>query len=366
MPHDTDQSNLPPVEEVPAAHLAGKQLKNGWRVANIVVRPTGATGGYFSVPYIAKNEDGTDGFLKALNIAKVLQGSNITQALAKFAAEYNFEKDLLEICREKNLSRVIQLLDHGQVEIPKAGVISKVPYLIFELADGDVYNHLEAQRTLDLAWVLRALKHATLGIEQLHSANTAHQDLKPSNLLTQEGGAEIKLGDLGRAERRGILGPTSQRSIPGALAYAPPEQLYGAFDHSWELRRAADIYQLGSLALQFILGHNMQALLLTRLAPKLRPDAYSGTFEEILPYLRLAHATILDLLTKYLKSHSIKEKSANELVRSISEMTDPDPSLRGHPRDRHTKTPYAVRRYVSIFDRLSKQTKLHIANRIGS
>lgn len=75
--------------------------------------------------------------------------------------------------------------------VPGQG-FTKVFYLIFELADGDIRRHLAVQESLDLAFVLRTLHHVAVGLDQLHRADIAHQDLKPSNVLiyTKEMGAK--------------------------------------------------------------------------------------------------------------------------------------------------------------------------------
>jgi serine/threonine protein kinase len=198
------------------------------------------------------------------------------------------------------------------------------------------------------------MKHTATGIEQLHLGHATHQDLKPSNVLTQDEGNEMKLGDLGRADRRGVDGPSSEFPIPGSITYAPPEQLYGAFGHTWEERRAGDMYLLGSLCVQLLIGHNMTALVQAAVPRPFRAGTWSGDFAGALPYLVAAHA---DVMTKFRTRAAdlIKlPEVVEELSMAISDMTSPDPLRRGHPRDRAAKTSsYDVRRYVSLFNRLA-------------
>lgn len=358
MPDHPPKTTLPPVDEVPAAHLAGKQLDDGWTVISIIERPKGATGSHFSIPYLVENKQGEKAFLKALNIARALTTKgNLADILSDFAEKFTFERDLLELCRTKNLRRIIKLLAHGEAIVKEAGVLSRVPYLIFELAEGDIHSYLDEKDGLDLAWLFRVMKHVSLGIEQLHSANTAHQDLKPSNVLTQRRGQEMKLGDLGRAERRWEPGPYSKHRVPGALSYAPPEQMYGAFDYSWEMRRAGDLYQLGSLLVQLLVGHNLQALLLSDLPESMHPQAWKDSFHEVLPYLHAAHANVLNKLRLRLQRKSLSEKLIADTVNAVQQLTDPNPNERGHPKDKVTSTPYSVRRYVSLFNLLSRSVQ---------
>lgn len=60
-----------------------------------------------------------------------------------------------------------------------ANSFTKVDYLIFELADGDVRSHLDAMPAFDAAFLLRTLHHVATGLQQLHRAQIAHQDLNP-------------------------------------------------------------------------------------------------------------------------------------------------------------------------------------------
>ena len=297
-------SLLPPIDEVPAAHLEGRTLPDGWTIGKRLTRTPGATGGQFSVQYEAINQDGRKAFLKALNIQPALQGpGRLIDRLAAFAQAHKFEADLLAECRDRRLSRIIRLLADGQVRVPEAGVLEEVPYLIFERADGDIRVFQATLTDLNLVWTLRTLNHVSLALEQLHATSTAHQDLKPSNVLTQDSGQQMKVGDLGRAERKGIDGPVSSLQIPGAVAYAPPEQVYGSFSHTWEERRAGDVYLLGSLAAQLFVKHNFSTLLILSLSPAHRPKQWTGRYSEVIPYLESAHASVINQLEREIGVH---------------------------------------------------------------
>ena len=357
MHSDIDQQPIvaPPIEEVPAAHLAGRVLPNGWEVKGRVQRAKTATGGRFSYSYRVANGAGVEAYMKALDISQALAGErDLVVELQAFSEAAVFERNLLHECNGRRLTRVIQLLDYVEVQVPEAGLLGRVPCLVFELADGDIREYQAKLEAFDLAWVLRTLKHVAVGIEQLHGVHATHQDIKPSNVLTQAAGREMKLGDLGRAERQGIDGPTSTRDIPGAIAYAPPEQLYGAFDYRWETRRSADMYHLGSLALQLFVGHTVTLLIQQELPGPARIGSWSGSFHDVLPYLRVAHGQVLDRLRAVVEERAGHLGITADFVRAVQEMTDPDPSLRGHPQDRRALTSsYAVRRYVSLFNRLA-------------
>lgn len=351
---------------MPAAHLEARALSNGWTVGPRITRDPGASGGAFSICYPVTHEDGRQAFMKALNFqaAAAVPGALVDQ-LQQFTNAFIHERDLLADCRERRFSRIIRLLDHGEVNVPEAGtLLCNVPYLILESADGDIRAFQASLDAFDCAWAFRVIKHVLEGLEQLHSAQTAHQDLRPSNVLTQAQGAEMKLGDLGRADKRDHEGPWSNFVIPGAITYAPPEQQYGSFGRTWEERKAADVYQAGSIGAQLFLGHCVSALLQQGLPVECRAQKWAGSFEEVLPYLQSAHSQIIRELEKNVESRLHDQQGAADFARAIREMTNPNPTLRGHPRDRAARTSsYAVRRYVSLMNLLATRAHYRLGER---
>jgi eukaryotic-like serine/threonine-protein kinase len=142
------------------------------------------------------------------------------------------------------MDRVIRAIGDGTAVVDN-GPLGRVPYIIFELAEGDARSHLAALSSVDVAWKLRSLHDTATGLRQLHTAGIAHQDLKPSNILVI-GGAS-KLADLGRASHASISGPSDEVVFAGDNAYAPPELMYGHVDPGFAARRfGADFYLLGA------------------------------------------------------------------------------------------------------------------------
>ena len=175
---------------------------------------------------------------------------------------YNFEADLLATC--SRMDRVVRALDRGEITIEGAEIVPAVAYLIFEEADGDIRSALdELGSSFDYAWACRMLHHAATGLWQMHGAEMAHQDVKPSNVLTFGRGLS-KLGDLGRASLRGATAPHDELDCAGDHTYAPPELLYRQVSPDWRARRqACDLYLLGSLTLFVFSGATMTAAILT-------------------------------------------------------------------------------------------------------
>ncbi len=333
----------------------GAELPGGWRVVEEITRGAGQTGGFFSVSYRVEGEDGSPAFLKVLDYEAALQLANDpAHALQEMTRAYLFEVEVLGLCGERRLSRVVLALDSGETFVTGPRGQERISYLVFEIADGDIRQALDAPDLADDAWRLRMLHHACNGMRQLHASGVAHQDLKPSNVLVFEGRSS-KVADLGCASVRGVASPRDEHAIAGDLTYAPPELLYSHIHHEWgERRLPADLYHVGGLAVFLFSGHNMTSLMLERLAPEHRPAVWGDSYAAALPFLRSAFNQALDEFES-----SCPPESAVELSTCVRELCDPDPALRGHPSDRiGHRSRYSLERYVTIFDRLARTAEV--------
>ncbi len=206
-----------------AAHmLAGKELTGGWRVIESIPRGQGATGGNFSAGYIVESESGDKAFLKAIDFSAAFADDDPAVALQTLTEAFNFERDILALCKERRLDRVVIALAEGRVDVEEAPSPSVVQYLIFELADGDIRSQAIQSRRFELAWRSRSLHHISTGLLQLHGSRVAHQDLKPSNVLVF-GSNSSKIADVGRASSETRESPFDELPVAGDLNYAPPE-----------------------------------------------------------------------------------------------------------------------------------------------
>ena len=144
-------------------------------------------------------KSGECGFLKAINYNyafKVFSPStSSTVLLQELTENYNYEKELLEFCKDKRMDRIVTAISHG--EYREDSEIFPVPYLIFETASGSLKNAQVAEK-LNLAWKLGVIHGFLVGLAQLHKEKIAHQDIKPSNILIF-GHSVSKISDLGNA-----------------------------------------------------------------------------------------------------------------------------------------------------------------------
>lgn len=339
-----------------AAHaLAGRQLKNGWTVINKIEHKPGSTGGFFSVCYVVNNGV-KDAFLKALNFNAFFQlfrGKSIIEIISEQTKAYQFERELLLKCKNNKLSKISMIIDEGE-EFIDGYTISNVPYLIFEMADGDIRSHMNFSKDIDLAWKLKSLHDVAVGLKQLHSIEIGHQDLKPSNVLVYNNGIVTKVGDLGRSLCSEIDAPHDNgKDFPGEFTYAPPEYLYRYVEPDWNKRvRATDMYLFGSLVTYYFLGANMTALIGKNLDPQFRWGKWGGSFLDVQDYLIDAFYKAL----KEFKGSLSNQELAIELVNVLEFCCFPYPEKRGHPKAiSQIGSQYDFQRVVSKFDLLSKK-----------
>lgn len=225
----------------------------------------------------------------------------------------------------------------------------------FEIAQGDVREHLDNLAVFDEAWALRVLHNIASGINQLHQADVFHQDVKPSNVLLVEGGS--KLGDLGRSFDKSLPSPHRDNLIPGDTNYVPPECIYAFFGLDRTMHsKAMDLYHLGSMVMFMFTKVSMTASIASHLDPQFMPPEWGGTFDEVLPHLRDAFdASISDLeidLPDWLKS---------EIPQLVRQLCDPDPRLRGNAkRPVGSGARLSAEFFVSRFDFLAQKAEIEL------
>lgn len=333
----------------PAKKLLGKTLPKGWRVVQSIPKRAYSSGGTFSDGYIVESSEGKRAFMKAVDLASCADEPDPLAAINLLTTTFGFERELLEACKSRRLSRIVTAIDHGQIGATPNELVF---YLIFELADGDVRGKLGIFRSVESAWNLRVLHHVSIALQQLHSQSIAHQDIKPSNVLLYNTSGS-KVADLGRASRRGAVPLWDDFDVAGDYGYAPPELLYGWLDSDWNRRHlGCDLYLLGSLILSLFTGFGMTTLTLQRLEPSLRPGVWTGSYSDVLPFIVNAQADVTRDFRDFLDAVSCKD----QLCRIMTELCHPDPLRRGHPSNqKRTANPLSLERYTTEFDLIARR-----------
>jgi len=346
-----------------AAHnLLGLTLKSGWKVTEKITKTANSTGAFFSVCYKVE-KDGEICFLKAFNFTPFFQlseqntpGRSVTDVLGDMINAYKYERDLSEYCKKGHVTKVAFVIEAGE-ETLNNYPINLVPYLIFELADGDVRSKIDFANRLDFAWKLKSLHDIAVALKQLHYVNVSHQDLKPSNVLLFN--QNSKLGDIGRSMCKDIDSQYNKKEYSGDWNYAPPEMMYGYWEQEWNRRVfATDCYLLGSMIVFYFAGISMSALLLKNLQENLRWEKWRGASNEIKPYLLEAFSNAIIEFKESVDDEYFK----NELSLLIAHLCYPFPKQRGHPKNVSNKNSsnFNLERFITKLDVLTKKAELKI------
>lgn len=342
------------MEQAASKRLLDMELDGGWRVIEAVEKTGTQTGGFFSQGYIVRSTEGKVAFLKAMDFSTASQAPDFARAIESIARQFNFERDLLEFCKDQRMRNVVRSIGDGLIDVVGDGnPLNRVQYFLFEPAEGDIRRLMDGFEQLTAAWCLKVLHETAVGLRQLHTALIAHQDLKPSNVLIFLEGDRVKIGDLGCASIRGRECPRDALNIPGQISYAPPEQLYSFVHGDWVARRiGSDMYQLGGMCVFLLIGPSINSLLTEKLDPAYHWSRWTGGYAEALPQLKLAFARLMDDLSVSLSGYAAK------ILPIVRELCEPDLVMRGPPnRLRGKGVQYSLEPYVSRLGNLRREAQ---------
>lgn len=293
---------------IPAECLAGLTVENGWYVNKMIQRSPHSTGGNFSSGYEVE-KDGKKAYLKAVDFSRALQNSDMLKELEIQLKIFNFEKELLELCKNENLHKVVVPIDSGKIEVPGfPPILNVVHYIIFEMADGDIRKIYSFEKKKNLYFVFSSLHNIAVGIKELHALNIAHQDIKPSNALVFND--KTKIADIGRASVKDKPFVYDNMACPGDRNYIAPEQNYAFHGHGdFNNKFAADMFAFGSLfyfyfyniSLASIFHHEFQKIAFNM----------TNSFENDLPYWERIFDDILSKTEAYFLTLLKPESSSN-------------------------------------------------------
>ena len=356
-----------------ADSLAGFTLKGHrhgavWEVVQKIERTENQYGGTFSVGYRARNsKTGEPAFLKATDMSLLTddRAGSMFQRMQAAIRMHGFERNIVELCNGNRMDRIVSHLDYGETVIVQAsGEKEPLFWIAFEWAEWDGRSHRAQVSNYEMSWIAKAMHNLAIGVAQLHKANICHNDLKPSNILVFDNLMQ-KIADLGRAVAVDVECPHDFENCLGDPRYAAPELIYSEQDERLSTqisRRANDLYLLGSMGHYFVTGTMMTPTIISKLGPEHRPFSYDGGwgdgFDKVLPYWRNAHGEAMqEMINKLPKDLQLLNRDyALAFAESISQLTEPNPLMRGHPLENVQSQGYSVERFISLYDRLSVVT----------
>lgn len=335
---------------MPAQSLLGLTTATGWTVTHKFNTPM-ASGGNFCVRYKVNSPVHGDAFLKAMDFTAF--GSSLEE-IYEWTGKYIFEQQILELCAEKNLGRIVKSLDVGKIELAKrSSPLNVAYYVIFEEAKGNVRETYLAKDS-DFTSKFKVIHHAAIGVSQLHRNGIAHQDIKPSNILVFSD-SQHKVADLGRVVDEAGNSPFAHMAFPGDRGYQPIEIQYGITSLDFPTRKLCDIYMIGSLLYQVLEGVQIKSQVLAE-AQKIHPEITRMGFSDALPILISAHNSVLERL-RLDCSNILSGIHTDLIVEIIDQMCHPDPSVRGITKRSQTGQFVSIDRFVGKLANLLRVAK---------
>ncbi len=157
-----------------------------------------------------------------------------------------------------NHPNIVKLFGQGQWE--------KGLYIAMEFIQGISLRQFIQQKSLSQKRALEIVLQVAYALCHLHTHGVIHRDLKPENILITETG-EIKVIDFGIAQMQGELQDeriTQSKRMMGTPIYMSPEQK----ENPLQVTFASDIYSLGIIAYELILGRLSHGVIHLALLPK--------------------------------------------------------------------------------------------------
>ncbi|HZL87203.1 MAG TPA: serine/threonine-protein kinase, partial [Pirellulaceae bacterium] len=104
----------------------------------------------------------------------------------------------------------------------------RVPYLVMEYIDGQsLKEKIDREGNLKLVEILRIGQQVASGLAAAHAHGLMHRDVKPANILLENGIERVRITDFGLARAVDDVGMTRTGEVAGTPEYMSPEQAQG-------------------------------------------------------------------------------------------------------------------------------------------
>ena len=125
-----------------------------------------------------------------------------------------------------------------------------LPYLVMPLVVGEsLQSRLDRSGPLELTQILRISMQIASGLAAAHAQGLIHRDVKPANILLENGVERVKITDFGLARTVDDASLTESGILVGSPQYMAPEQARGE-----PLDPRSDLFSLGGVLYAMCLG----------------------------------------------------------------------------------------------------------------
>ncbi|HZL91308.1 MAG TPA: family 16 glycoside hydrolase [Pirellulaceae bacterium] len=183
------------------------------------------------------------------------------------------------------------------------------PFLVMQFIDGQTLQQkIDRQGALDLKEILRIGCQTAAGLAAAHKHGVIHRDVKPANILLENGIERVKITDFGLARAADDVEITQTGLIAGTPQYMSPEQARG---ESMDAR--GDLFSLGSVLYTMCTGR-----------PAFRAETTMGVLrrvcDDVPRPIREVHAEIPQWLCEIVDK--LLQKEPEQRFQSAQEVAD--------------------------------------------
>jgi hypothetical protein len=225
--------------------------------------------------------------------------------------------------------------DEHVIDIHAVEEANGLPYLVMEYVAGrSLQERLDQTGPLGLKEVLRIGMQAAAGLAAAHAQGLVHRDVKPANILLENGIERVKITDFGLARAADDAGLTQSGVIAGTPLYMAPEQALGeAVDHR------SDLFSLGSVLYTCCAGRPPFAATTTRGVLRRVCEARPRPLREVNPEVPewLAEALARLLARDPARRFQSAAEVAELLKQRLAELQQPAPAAGKPPAARRQR-----------------------------
>ena len=210
----------------------GSQVAERFRLDRLL-----GSGGFGAVFAATTSDTGERVALKVLD----------NRVLEHVGGEQRFLREA-ELARRLEHPNVVRVLDDGVAE-------DGTRFIAFELLEGrSVADEVDRWGPMQAGKAVRITLEVLEALGAAHGLGIVHRDLKPANVYLLDGSDQVKVLDFGIAKSTNpntMAGLTQEGMMLGTPMFMAPEQMTGA-----EIRPATDLFAVGMLMLEMLLGQH--------------------------------------------------------------------------------------------------------------
>src|SRR5262245_14475026 len=141
---------------------------------------------------------------------------------------------------------------HQHVVTIHAVDVDRLPYMVMEYIDGQsLQEKIDREGHLKLVEILRIGQQVAAGLAAAHGHGLIHRDVKPANILLENGVERVRITDFGLARTVDDGGVTRTGEVAGTPQYMSPEQAQGL-----PLDAKSDLFSLGCVLYAMCTGRS--------------------------------------------------------------------------------------------------------------